>query len=160
MKILLLTAIIACSTVTFASTPNSAHSNAGTWQLDIAASDFGKEAAPKSMTLVVLEDTLEKFAFKVSRIEADGSQFNYEWHGAKDGAPQLVQISGWPDLKVVVAEKEVAGELIEHGIEADGRIELGHAVASPDGKTLQIDFTWIDFDGAETKQKWTWRRTK
>ena len=158
MKILLLMLVLGTAAIAFAA--NAAHNRVGTWQLDVAASDFGKGPAPTSMTMTILEDTLEKIGFRLKRTNRDGSQFSYEWHGPKDGSPQLIQSPELPNAKAVSGVKEIRGILIEHGIDPDGSLEFSRISTSPDGQAMQVDATWIEFDGTRATQKWIWRRVK
>jgi hypothetical protein len=139
---------------------SAATDHTGTWQLDIAASDFGGDPPPRSMTLTVFEETSSSLGYRVRRIRSDGSSFSFEWRGTKDGTPSAVRVSGAHNWKASSAYKEVNGDLVEHTIEEDGSLEVGRISLSPDGKTTTADFTWIEFDGKQTKQKWCFRKTK
>jgi hypothetical protein len=155
-KVLLLLVLGIASTIPCASAPSKL---VGTWQLDLSASDFGKDPAPKSITLTIFEDSTKKQGYREHRVNADGS-FDYEWRGTKDGTPHAVIVAGVPQTTSLAAIKEVNGDLVEHGIESDGTLLTSRLSLSPDGHTITLVNTWIEWNGTETRQRWCFRRAK
>ncbi len=158
MKIVGLVLVIA-----FAAAPpaHAASNRLGTWKIDVAASDFGTDPGPQSMTLTIFEDTPEKTGYRVHRVNRNGSSFDYEWRGTKDGTPHRGVVTSDKSAPVATsAIKEVDGVEIEHGIEPDGTLENGRMSVAPDGQTMTIVTTWTTFEGTELKQKWVWHKEK
>lgn len=158
MKMLAL--VLAISTAAIPSV-HAGSKKLGTWNIDVAASDFGTDPTPRSMTMTIFEDTPEATGYRVHRVDPDGSILDYEWRGTKDGTPyRTVVTSDKSAPGATAAIKEVGGVEIEHGIEPDGELENGRLSISLDGQTLTFDVSWTTFEGTELKQKWVWRKAK
>ena len=131
----------------------------GTWQLNLSASDFGSDPPPKSITLTILEDSKARLGYRVHRINSHGD-FNYAWRGTKDGTPSATVVSGVSSTNSLEANKEVNGEIVGHGIERDGTLVVTRVSVAPDGHSITLNNTWIQFDGTEVKQKWVFDKAK
>lgn len=130
----------------------------GTWQIDLAQSNFGADPAPKSMTSEILVDTPEMLSYRAHRVNADGSSFGWEWSGPKDGSvrhPKILGVSSETGLEGV---KEENGDVIWHGIELDGSLFEARNTLSTDANTMAFEVTWKHYDGTQEKQKWVFRR--
>jgi hypothetical protein len=82
------TTILVCNIVLLAALiviAQSQHSAVGTWKLNVQKSDFGSVPAPKSMTIVVTEDSKNKVAWKANGVGPDGKKINESYSGSVDG---------------------------------------------------------------------------
>jgi hypothetical protein len=81
---------------------------AGTWQLNLQKSDFGKMPAPKSVKLVITSDRRESLKWRVSEIGPDGKARNESYEGAMDGQPRPVK-GGEPGVTLAYTAREDGG---------------------------------------------------
>lgn len=80
-----------------AATAQEQGSMVGTWTLNVAKSDFGKQPAPKSATLQLTDDRDTSLKWTFTQIKADGTKLAISYDGAFDGKPHPV--TGDPNLK-------------------------------------------------------------
>ncbi len=130
----------------------------GTWNIDLAESNFGSGPPPKLMTSEILVDTLQMFDYRAHRVNSDGSSFGWEWRGPKDGSIRHPRILGSSSETGMEGVREVKGALIWHGIELDGSVFRARSVISADGTRMTFDVEWIQYDDTIEKQRWVFRR--
>ncbi len=63
----------------------------GTWKLNLSKSDFGKQPAPKSATIVITDDKDNSLKWTYKYVAADGKVTNDSFAGAFDGKPYPVK---------------------------------------------------------------------
>ena len=71
----------------------------GTWRLNTEKSDFGQMPMPKSMQLVVTEDSDKAVKWHLTGTGADGTAIHESFEGAADGKPYPV--TGDPNVSTV-----------------------------------------------------------
>lgn len=137
--------ILVCNVVLLAALILIAQSHArsalGTWKLNLEKSDFGSVLAPKSMTIVVTEDTKNKVAWKANGVGPDGKRITESYSGPADGTShslkgsptgeESVAYTRNPDGTVMAVSKDKSGQ------------EVAHATISwsDDGKTMTLKNT-------------------
>lgn len=131
---------------------------AGGWKLDTKQSDFGSEPAPKFVTLTILDDTPQKFWWKVTEQDENGKESTFSWTGPADGTMHPVKLSDGTASAQQSAKKEQDGSLVRHGEEPDGSSFDAHSKLSSDNNTLVDEVTIKSKDGKETKQKYVYHR--
>ena len=105
----------------------------GTWNLDIAKSDFGTDTPPKSAR-VVLAGTSTLRTWSEETVSADGTAQRESWKGAVDG--RFYPIQGDPDGATFaymkdgsIAVKDRSGKVVENttwSLSADGKTLTQH----------------------------------
>jgi hypothetical protein len=139
------------ASIAAAQTNASKASAVGTWKLDLQASEFGAEPAPKSVTLTILKDTPEEYSWRVEGVDDKGTSFSYSWTGPADGTPHPVK---GPDGKEMATEslKRDGDALVRHGDGTDGSSFDARDTMSADGNTLTDVVTSKSKDGKTSKQ--------
>lgn len=135
----------------------SKHSDVGTWNVDISQSTFGSEPAPKSITVVILKDTLQMLSWRVHGIDDKGKAFAYSWSGPEDGTMHPVMQNG-KEVAKQSAKREDDGTLLRHGEDPDGSSFDARDKSSEDGKTIIEETTAKSKDSKESKTKTLYRR--
>ena len=72
MRKAFVSAVFACTLLAISAWAQSKQSQLGTWNMDLSQSDFGSDAAPKSVTLTVLKDTPEMLSWRVHVVDDKG----------------------------------------------------------------------------------------
>jgi hypothetical protein len=130
----------------------------GTWKVDIAHSDFGSEAAPKSITVTILKDTPRMLSWRVNGVGAKGEPFSYSWSGPEDGSMHAVIVDGKAGGDMQGAKREQDGTLVRREENSDGSSFEARSTMSADGKTITEATTSKSKDGKESKQSYVYRR--
>jgi|HubBroStandDraft_6_1064221.scaffolds.fasta_scaffold781621_1 hypothetical protein len=144
-------AVAACM-ATSAGQPAYAQSNTGsaaingTWNLDIAKSDFGKTAPPKSLTMT-LAGTQTSRMWTTNEVAADGKSRTGSYTGAVDD--RYYPITGNPDGATFAymkdgtfAVKDKSGKVVQtttYALSADGNtMTLHNTYHMPDGDVTRV----------------------
>lgn len=147
------TRALAVAALTLFSFNASAQTNAsnasavGTWELDLAKSNFGSETPPKSMTLVILKDTPQEHSWRLDSVDDKGQASSFSWRGPQDGSLHPArdpkgQVIGQEGLK-----RDKDGSLLRHGTDDSGVSFEARATLSPDGNTITDVATFKTPDG-------------
>jgi hypothetical protein len=142
-----------------AQTNASKASAVGTWKLDLEQSVLGADNPPKSVTVYILKDTLEAFAFRVEIIDEEGTAHSFSWSGPADGTLQPLkgadgEVIGQESLKMDGDALLRHGEAPSNGSSFDGR-----ATMSADGNTMTDVVTIKSKDGQVSATKSVYHRT-
>ena len=81
----------------------------GTWRLNTEKSDFGQMPKPKSMQLVVIEDSDKAVKWRLTGTGADGTPIQESFEGAADGKPYPV--IGDPNVSTVAYTRN--GDMVD-----------------------------------------------
>jgi hypothetical protein len=138
------TTILVCNIVLLAALiviAQSQHSAVGTWKLNVQKSDFGSVPAPKSMTIVVTEDSKNKVAWKANGVGPDGKKINESYSGSVDGNANPVK--GSPTGEQTVAYTRNADGTVTAVTKDKNGQEVAHGTISwsDDGKTMTLKNT-------------------
>jgi hypothetical protein len=133
------------------------HPNAsGTWNIDLAKSEFGAAPKPKSahLTIFVKGNSL---SWTSDVVRADGNRIKQFFDGAIDGKEYRVRSE--PDAGAVSASYTLNKDGTTHSAlkSSTGRMETTISV-SPDAKTLIIKNELIDNSGEKVTWSEVWRR--
>ena len=121
----------------------------GTWDLDIAKSDFGTDTPPKS-AIVILAGNSSSRTWSEETVSADGTSHKESWKGAVDG--RFCPIKGDPDGAAFaymkdgsIAVKDKSGKVVENttwSLSADGRTitqhQTVHTMAGDESRTIVL----------------------
>jgi hypothetical protein len=129
----------------------------GTWKMDVAQSGFGSDAAPKSVTLIILKDTPQMLSWRVRDVDEKGKLVVLSWIGPEDGSMHPVIADG-KTFGQQSAKREQDGTRVRRGEDPDGSVYDSHDSLSPDGNTLTEEITSKSKDGKETTLKLVLRR--
>jgi hypothetical protein len=150
----LLTAILLGS---FTLSALAAHTHAptpSTWELNVAASDFGGGPTMKSDTMTILTDNDKWLKWTDVTVDADGKSWNTSWSGPQDGS--LKPVEGMPGAQASFKTADDSS----HWVMADGSTSDSTLVMSPDKKKVTITATVKTKDGKEYHQTWVYDRVK
>lgn len=157
MRTSILSATAICVLCGVSTWGQSKHSQVGTWNVDIAQSTFGLEPVPKSITVVILKDTLQLLSWRVDGVDGNGKAFAYSWSGPADGTMYPVMQNG-KEVGKQSARREDDGVLDRHGEDPDGSVFDARDKLSDDGNTILEEATETSRDGKEIKTKTVYRR--
>lgn len=115
---------------------NSGSNAKGVWKLDTAKSDFGQAPKPKSMRLVVTEDTPTALKWHITGTAADGTAIHESFSGAVDG--KSYPLPGDPTASSVAYTR--------NGDEVDGTMTM------KDGSTMKSTITMSNDNKTMTVQ--------
>jgi hypothetical protein len=125
-------ALLTVSTVQPSSAQDPAAAN-GTWNLDIAKSDFGKETPPKSVRLIIAGTSTSR-TWSAETVLPDGKSQKVSYKGAVDD--RFYPIKGDPDGATFAymkdgsfAVKDKSGKVVETttwSLSADGKTMTEH----------------------------------
>jgi hypothetical protein len=118
----------------------------GTWNLDIAKSDFGKTASPKSLTMT-LAGTPTSRMWTTKGVTADGKSRTESYNGAVDD--RYYPITGSSDGATFAymkdgsfAVKDKSGKVVQtttYALSADGKtMTLHNTYHTPDGEVTHV----------------------
>lgn len=116
----------------------------GTWNIDLAKSDFGKAPPPKSQKLVITSNSPTSKKWTMETVDADGISHRWSYDGARDGKfrsigdPEGMTFAFMNDD--TIAMKDKSGKVIE----------TGTSTISADGTTLTVRITHHTPDGDVT----------
>ena len=133
------------------------HKNAsGTWNLDVAKSEFGEAPKPKSAHLTVAIKG-KSLSWTSDVVGADGTRIKKFFDGAIDG--KAYPIRSEPDAGAVSASYTLNKDGTTHATlkSPTGRMETTISV-SRDAKTLIIKNELIDNSGEKVTWSEVWRR--
>lgn len=147
----ILVAVVVATPSIAAQTNASKASAGGTWTLDVQHSDLGTAPAPKSMTLTILEDTPQHYAWRVDATDDKAQSASYSWSGPPDGSMQPIK---GPDGAEIGKEslKRSGDVMVRHGEDlSDGSSFDARATMSTDGNTITDVVTMKLKDGSVSK---------
>jgi|SRR5580704_2462702 hypothetical protein len=150
--------LLACLSLALASAFAQQKTSAvGTWNVDIAHSDFS-DPAPQSITVTILKDTPQMLSWRVNGVDAKGQPFTYSWSGPEDGTLHPVIEDGKPGTDMQSAKWQQDGTLLRHNENSDGSSFDARSSFSPDGNTITEAATAKSKDGKESKMHHLYRR--
>ena len=120
-------------------------SNVGTWELNVAKSNYGSGTAPKSVTLTI-EAAGAGFKATVDSVGADGVVRHWALSGKYDGKDN--PITGNCQYGDIVALARVDVNTTTSTYKMGGKINMTQTlVMSSDGKTMTVTGTSTDANG-------------
>jgi hypothetical protein len=129
----------------------------GTWKYDRAQSDFGTQAKPKSMRLVITKDTPQMLSWHLTEVEANGKTVKESWSGAQDGGMHPLRST---EGKGEASFKHEGNDFVRQEKMADGEMVEGHITISDDGNTMTDHVTGTDKDGKQFTATMVWQKVK
>jgi len=150
----LLTAVL---TASFAFSALAAHTHAptpSTWELNIAASDFGGGPTMKSDQMTILTDNDKWLKWTDVTVDGDGKTWKTSWSGPQDGTLKPVEGMDGAQASFKTADDS------SHWVMADGSTSDSTLVMSPDKKKVTITATVKTKDGKEYHQTYVYDRAK
>ncbi len=135
----------------------AAHTHAptpSTWQLNVAASDFGGGPAMKSDQMTVLTDTEKWFKWTDVSVDADGKTWKTSWSGPQDGTLKPIEGMAGAQASFKTADDS------SRWVMPDGSVSESTMVMSPDKKKVTITATLKTKDGKEIHQTLVYDRVK
>lgn len=155
----LVSAALTLVTFTVSAQTNAKHSSTvGTWKLDVAKSNAGSEAPPKSVTLVILKDTPQACSWRVDAVDEKGQAASFSWSGPQDGSLHPVKDAKGQTIGQESLKLEQDGSLVRRGTDNDGNSFEAHAKLSQDGNTITDAMTMKTKDGKTVPQTWIYHR--
>lgn len=151
----LTTAVIAISALGTAQTKTK--SAVGAWQLDLAHSDLGAEAAPKQVVLTILQDTPESLSWRIQITDQNDKSSTYSWSGPLDGTPHPITNQDSIAIGTESVKRDGDGSLVRHGENKDASFDASSTM-SEDGNTITDEITQKSKDGKEDKSKRVYHR--
>jgi len=135
----------------------AAHTHAptpSTWELNVAASDFGGMPAMKSDKMTILTDTEKWLKWTDVSVDPDGKTWNTSWSGPQDGT--MKPIVGMDGAKAGFKTADDSSRWVM----PDGSVSEGVMVMSADKKKVTITGTFKTKDGKEFHQTLIYDRIK
>ena len=135
----------------------AAHTHAptpSTWELNVAASDFGGGPTMKSDKMSILTDNDKWLKWTDVTVDGDGKTWKTSWSGPQDGT--LKPVEGMEGAKASFKTADDSS----HWEMADGSTSDSTLVMSPDKKKVTITATVKTKDGKEFHQTWVYDRVK
>lgn len=123
------------------------------WRLNVAASEFGSEPAPKVEELTVVKNTPSALRWKMHEVGSDGTTHEMSWSGAPDGKARPVT-GGAPGEMASFSGNTM------HFVEPDGSVSNGSYTLSSDGKVWTHTWTDTTKDGHAEKRKMVFDRVR
>lgn len=157
MRKAVLSVVFACTVFVVGALAQSKQSEVGTWKLDMSQSDFGPDAAPKSVTLTILKDTPAMLSWRVRMVDEKGNSSSISWSGPQDGSLHPVMQNG-KEISKQSAKRESGGSLHRHGEEPDGSSFDAYSKMSDDGNSITDELYAKDKDGKQLRQKFVYHR--
>ena len=155
----LVAAALTLASFTVSAQVNASHpSSVGTWQLDVARSNFGPEPPPKSVTLTILTDTPQACSWRVDAVDENGAAISYSWSGPQDGSLHPVKDAKGETMGQESLKLDTDGALLRHGTDNGGNSFDGRATMSEDGKTITDVLNVKTPDGKTVSQTMIYRR--
>jgi hypothetical protein len=102
--------------------------------LNVDKSDYGQQPKPKSMRLVVSEDTPSSVKWTVRGTDGNGKPVNESFTGAIDGKPY--PIKGDPQVNTVAYSQD--GDNVKGAIVMKDGSNATETVSMPDNNTLTV----------------------
>jgi hypothetical protein len=135
---------VLAATLFFAATVGAKDVISGTWTLNVAKSQYGTGAPPKSQ-VTVLEERDGGLHETVTRINADGTTTKWDLFAKYDG--KEVKVTGDPSRDAVALKK-----IDEHTVDVTNKKNNAvtthmRIVVAPDGKTRTNTVTGTDASG-------------
>ena len=135
----------------------AAHTHAptpSTWELNVAASDFGGGPTMKSDQMVVLTDTEKWLKWTDVTVGDDGKTYKTSWSGPQDGTMKPVEGMAGAKASFKTANDSSHFEM------ADGSSSDSTLVMSPDKKKVTITAVVKTKDGKKYHQTLVYDRVK
>lgn len=135
----------------------AAHTHAptpSTWELNVAASDFGGGPAMKSDKMIILTDNDKWLKWTDVTVDSDGKTWNTSWSGPQDGTMKPVEGMAGSKASFKTADDSSHWEM------ADGTVSDSTLVMSPDKKKVTITMTIKTKDGKTFNQTLVYDRVK
>jgi hypothetical protein len=121
----------------------------GSWNLDIAKSDFGTDTPPKSARVIIAGASTSR-TWSEETVSADGTRRKESWKGAVDG--RFYPIKGDPDGATFaymkdgsIAVKDKSGKVVENttwSLSADSKTitqhQTIHTMAGDESRTIVL----------------------
>jgi hypothetical protein len=122
----------------------------GTWQLDVARSEFGPDPKPASLTLTILSDKPDLHSVRVDVVESNQNKASYQWSGPKDG--KLYPVKSGDGQTIGQESMRNEGDVLVRHVESpDGETLDSRATLSADGNTITDDGVGKAADGKAVK---------
>ena len=125
-----------------------------TWELNVAASDFGGGPTMKSDRMVVLTDTDKWLRWTDVTVDSDGKTWKSSWSGPQDGT--MKPIVGMTGAKAGFKTADDSS----HFEMSDGSTSDSTIIMSPDKKKVTITAVLKTKDGKEYHQTLVYDRVK
>jgi hypothetical protein len=141
----------------FAMSAFAAHTHVptpSTWDLNVGASDFGGDPAPKSDRMIVATDNDKWLKWTDITVGADGKTLKTSWSGPQDGT--MKPIVGTSGSKASFKTDDDSS----HWEMADGSSSDSTMALSEDKKQVTITIAVKTKDGKEYNQKLVYDRVK
>jgi hypothetical protein len=132
-------------------------SSVGTWQLDVARSEFGPDPKPASLTLTILSDKPDLHTVRVDVVESNQNKASYQWSGPKDGKLYPVK-SGDGQAMGQESMRNEGDVLVRHVESPDGETLDSRATLSADGNMITDDGVGKAADGKAVKMHAVYHR--
>jgi hypothetical protein len=129
----------------------------GTWQLDLARSDFGAQSAPKEVMLTILQDTPQMLSWRIQSVDDSGNSYTFSWSGPTDGSVHPISAQDSTPIGTESVKREPDGSLVRHGEINEASFDA-RSTMSDDGNTITDEITQKSKDGKENKSKRVYRR--
>lgn len=115
---------------------NAPASAVGHWRLNVAKSDYGTSAKPKSASMTITSDSSSSLKWRATVINADGTKETYIYSGAEDGQQHPVAGDNpWKTAAFTRGDSGVTGDSI---VMKDGTTATSNISLSADGNTMTV----------------------
>lgn len=125
----------------------SLQSSVGSWKLDVAKSNYGNAAAPKSELLVVAAENADSIKWNIMGAMVDGKTYFSSYAGPIDG--QAHPMKGSAEGTMIAYTRTAAGLRWVVKDKNGAVVETASGAISPNDKTLTIKGTTTN-NGQET----------
>lgn len=106
----------------------------GTWKLNVEKSDYGQQPKPKSMRLVVTDDTPASVKWRATGTDSDGKPISESFAGPIDGKQHPV--AGDPQVKSVAYTAD--GNDVRGVVTMVDGSTANETVSMPDSNTMTV----------------------
>jgi hypothetical protein len=144
LAVFLVTASFGLLTLAQDSGPGSGAAK-GTWKLNVEKSDYGQQPKPKSMRLVVSEDTAASVKWTATGTDGDGKPINESFAGAVDG--KQYPVKGDAQVKSVAYTQN--GNDVSGDVTMKDGTTAKETVSMPDNNTLTVKI-----EGGNAGSRW------
>jgi hypothetical protein len=115
---------------------NAPASTVGHWRLNVAKSDYGTSAKPKSGRLTITVDSADSLKWRAIVTEADGTRETYYYSGTEDGQQHPVTGDNpWKSAAFSHGDSGVTGDSV---VMKDGTTLNSDISLSADGNTMTV----------------------
>ena len=106
----------------------------GTWKLNVEKSDYGQQPKPKSMRLVVSDDTAASVKWTATGTDGDGKPIHESFAGPIDG--KQYPVTGDSQVKSVAYSQ--SGDDVKGIVTMNDGTTANETVSMPDNNTLTV----------------------